>query len=128
MSIIFRKEISMFEVFCPNCKKTREVKIWQKIWGGPPYIKLCTSCSKLGREQSQESKDKKSNALIGKAKPPEYSERLKIRHAQDGSLRKNLIAGKGGGWNKGLDLEKHSENTKQKISESMKKHNQEKEN
>jgi predicted RNA-binding protein with PIN domain len=33
----------------------------------------------------------------------------------------NLVFGHGAGWNKGVEMDERSEETKQKISESMKK-------
>lgn len=91
----------MYTITCPICNEERVVSIWKNHWGGPPYVKLCTRCCKIGRKESAETRQKKSEALKGIKKPPEYSERLKQRHKIDPSLRNNLIPGRGAGWNKG---------------------------
>jgi hypothetical protein len=106
------------EVACPNCTHTRMVKNWKESWGGPPFVRLCKKCCQLN--QSEETRNKKRKALKGKTKPPEYSERLKKRHQDDPSLRQNLVAGAGSGWNKGLETGPRDEETKKKISDAMK--------
>jgi len=99
----------MFEITCPNCGKTRTAKIFNKKWGPPPYLYICKSCCQLGKTDSKETIDKKSEALKGKKKPPEYSQRLIQRHKDDPSLRKNLMPGAGAAWNKDQKKEKTSD-------------------
>lgn len=85
---------------CPQCNSKRKVKVWKKEWG-TIYIKLCKKCCQLGKKDSEETKEKKKQALKGVSKPIEYSIRLKQKHIDDPALRLNLIPGAGAGHNKG---------------------------
>lgn len=112
----------MFNVVCPECKKIRTVKA-KKSWmvGNSPYEKTCKSCCQLGKEKSAECKQKLS-AAIQKLQTEEVLNRKSQYMKNHPELwQPNLISGQGAGWNKGLDLPSKSDQTKSKISESMKK-------
>ena len=111
----------MFQVICPECGETRQVKA-RKLWmtGEPPYQKLCKRCCQVGKEKSEEHKSKLSvavSALQTKELRKKKSEFMKL-HPE--IWRSHLIPGKGAAWNKGTQTGPMDEETKQKISESMK--------
>jgi hypothetical protein len=110
----------MFQVQCPECSKIREVKA-KKSWmqGEPPYTKICKACCQP-KTKTEEHKQKLKEA-IKQLQTPEVLEKKKqfmLEHPEH--WQKKLIPGKGGGWNKGLKLPPKSDETKNKISDSMK--------
>jgi len=111
----------MFEVKCPECDHVRKVsakKPWMK--GQQPFIKICKSCCQVGKEKSEEHKAKLSESAKNAQTPEILSQKSEFQKAHPEIWQNNLIAGKGAGWNKGLQLPARSEETKQKISETLK--------
>ena len=115
------------EVTCPKCpendnKRTIKAVCWKpkKDGIGPPYIKVCRKHSQEGKIISQEQKDKTSKKLKGQPKSPEMKQKLSLYRKEHPELWITLEYGKGAGWNEGLETGPMSEETKQKISESMK--------
>ncbi len=111
----------MFEIKCPECGNIREVRA-KKPWmtGEQPFIKICKSCCQLGKEKSEEHKAKLSISASLAQTDELRQKKSEFMKAHPELWRSNLVAGEGGGWNKGLELEPRTEETKQKISQSMK--------
>lgn len=111
----------MFEVKCPQCGDVRLVKA-KKPWmqGETPYAKICKSCCQIGKEKSEEHKRKLSESVA--ALQTEEVRQQKSEHQKSlcQSGKSNLIAGQGSGWNTGIELGSPSDETKAKISQSMK--------
>lgn len=110
----------MFKVKCPECNETRSVKA-KKPWmkGEQPYLKICKSCCQVGKEKSEEHKEKLSQSVKAAQTEELIQQKSEFQKNHPELWRENLVAGKGSGWNKGLELPSRSEETKQKISESM---------
>lgn len=110
----------MFEVHCPGpCGKTRTVRA-KKPWmvGDGPFEKLCRSCSQLGKEKSDEHKQKLAEAVREAQTPELLHQKSEYRKAHP-EIWQHCLTGQGGGWNKGLKLPPRSDETKQKIGEGV---------
>ena len=106
----------MFDVTCPECKQKRLIATWKKKDGnGPPYVKLCKSCVQAGKVLSDETKKK-----LSVPKPEGFGHMVAEQHKKNPHLKDSLVPGAGGGWNRGQTMKPLSEETKAKISESMK--------
>jgi hypothetical protein len=88
--------------------------------GAEPYEKICKSCCQQGKEKTEEHRAKLSESI--KATQTEEVLNRKSQYNQDHPevWKGKLVAGQGGGWNKGLSLPARDEETRQKISKSMK--------
>lgn len=119
------KPDDVIEVICSSCGAKRELKwsAYKKKRIGPPYVQRCGSCAQQEKKLTEETKKKISDSLTGVPKDQEMRDRLaeyRLAHPSD-----NLIPGAGGGWNKDLKTGPLSEETKKKISDSMKKRKEE---
>ena len=108
----------MFAVVCPTCLKNRFVKA-KKPWmkGIGPYECLCKMCCQIGKEKTQEHKDKLSESA-------KNAQTKRIRKNKSNFMKQHPEL-----WQKNLHPElgplarigtHHTEETKQKISESTK--------
>lgn len=107
----------MFEVYCPQCKQTRKIATWNG--GDPPYVRPCKSCTQKGKPKSEETKEKLRIAVSESITEEDRVKRSEFQKAHPELWEKNLIFGKGAGWNKGQKLPERSEETKNKISEGV---------
>jgi hypothetical protein len=111
----------MFQVKCPNCQKFREVKSKQPwMVGNPPYEKLCKSCCQVGKEKTEDHKRKLSESVKKTQTEEVLKKKSEFMKSHPEVWSANLIAGQGAGWNEGMELPERSDETKEKISESMK--------
>lgn len=110
----------MFEVYCPGCNETRHVKDRQKWMKDEiePFVRDCKRCCQK-KPKSDEHKANLSTSIKA-IQTPEVIQRKKQYSEDHPELRRHLIPGQGGGWNKGLILPARSEETKQKISDGVK--------
>ncbi len=112
----------MYQIKCPDCGGERSVRA-RKPWmtGEPPFLKICKSCCQKGKEKTLEWRSKLSESV--KAAQTEDVIKRKSQFMKDNPeiWENNLIFGCSAGWNKGLKMSKLSEETKQKISESIKR-------
>lgn len=109
----------MFSVKCPTCNELREVeakKPWMK--GVSPYSKLCPRCCQK-KPKSAEHKQKLSESVAAANTPDIRKKKSEYAKAHPEIWNKNLVAGKGGGWNKNLSLPPRSEETKAKIGDGV---------
>lgn len=118
-----RKELTMFEIICPNCKKPREVKSKQPWMKELPYVKICRVCCQLGKPKTVETRLKLSISMRELQTPEVLERKSQFMKTHPEIWSKNLVAGEGAGWNKGLELPARSEETKEKISNTMKENN-----
>lgn len=85
-----------------------------------PYFQICKSCSQLGREVSEDTKEAIRMALKDIPKSEEFKQKLRdyMKNNPEGIAigKANLVPGIGGGWNKGINT---PEDVKQKMSETM---------
>lgn len=96
--------------------------------GEQPYSKICKACCQIGKEKTEEHKAKLS-ASVKAAQTEELLQRKsEYRKEHPEVWQDQLVPGAGAGWNKGLTLPSRSEETKQKISESVKATKAKKEN
>ncbi len=111
----------MFEVICPECETLRMVKA-RKPWmiGDQPYQKICKSCCQAGKEKSDEHKAKLSQSVKAAQTLELLVNKSQYRKDHPELWQGNLVAGAGAGWNKGMTLPELSDETKQKISNTMK--------
>jgi hypothetical protein len=112
----------MHRVECPECHQTREVKA-RKPWmtGDEPYRQTCKSCCQVGKEKPEETRLKLSLSVSAAQTDELRQQKSDTQKALYESGQSNLIAGVGGGWNKGCELPSLSEETKAKIAEGVKK-------
>ena len=112
----------MFQVECPTCKTSRSVKA-KKPWmqGEDPYLKICKSCCQTGKEKSAEHRQKLSFSVQLTQTDEVRQHKSEIQKEIYRSGKSNLIAGQGAGWNEGIQTGTPSEETREKISKSMKK-------
>ncbi len=113
------------EVICPHPEHKGEIirKMKTSCYFGPldktPYIQTCGSCAQLGKELSEEQKNKISDSLSGIERSDEFKQKLSdyMKNSPEGIERgkNNLIPGYSAGWNKGKQTPKE---TKDKISKS----------
>ena len=112
----------MYQVKCPECGGERSVRA-RKPWmtGEQPFMKICKSCCQKGKEKTPEWRAKLSESV--KALQTEEVIKRKSQFMKDHPevWEENLIFGQTAGWNKGIKMRDCSEETKHKISESMKK-------
>lgn len=110
----------MFRILCDQCNTERTVQA-KKPWmiGEEPYIKICKSCCQLGKEKTQDHRDKLS-ASVKAAQTDELLKKKSKFQIDSENWKNNLIAGQGAGWNLGISTGSPSEETKAKISQSMK--------
>lgn len=111
----------MFQVVCPECGDARQVKA-KKPWmvGEPPYQKICKRCCQLGKEKSEEHKAKLSESVKALQTDQLRQEKSDYMKSHPEVWQSNLIPGAGSAWNKGLKTGPMDEETKEKISKSMK--------
>jgi hypothetical protein len=112
------------EIYCPCPEHSGEPsRIMKKscYYGKmeKPYLQTCGTCSQLGKEISEEQREKIRLALTGIERSDEFKEKLReyMKNNPEGIARAsaNLIPGAGGGWNEGQEM---PEDTKQKMSKS----------
>ena len=110
----------MYQVKCPECGQERIVKA-KKDWMKDGLVKICKACCQKGKEKTLEWRARLSESV--KALQTEEVIKRKSQFMKDHPevWEGNLVFGHSAGWNKGAELPKRSEETKQKISESMKK-------
>jgi putative component of toxin-antitoxin plasmid stabilization module len=102
-----RKNLGELNVLCPKCKKTRKMNA-SCYFGvlSEPYSQICGSCSQIGKEITDEQKQKISQKLIGRSLTEDHKKNISkymkfnVNGIEQG--KRNLIPGSGGGWNKGL--------------------------
>ncbi len=116
----------MYEVKCPECGDCRNVKA-KKPWmkGEAPYSKICKKCCQLGKEKTEEHKQKLSESVAAAQTDELRKQKSDYMKSHPEIWQSNLIAGQGAAWNKGLETGPMSEETKEKISKAMKKGDQE---
>lgn len=108
----------MPEINCPKCGKPRTVSevVYKRLLKNP---KWCRSCSQIAN-QTPEQRDKIRAALTGRPKSEEMRHKLsEYMKAHPEAWQGRVATGAGGGWNKGLSLSPRSEETKEKIRQSM---------
>jgi len=112
----------LYQIQCPKCKNVREVKA-KKPWmiGNEPYSKICKSCCQKGKVKTKEHKLKLSKSAHAAQTEELLKKKSEFMKSHPELWKSNLIAGSGGGWNKDKQLPPRSEETKQKISEVMRK-------
>lgn len=112
----------MFQVVCPECGNERQVQA-KKKWmeGNAPYSKICKSCCQAGKEKTEEHKAKLSESVKALQTEEVLKKKSDFMKSHPEVWQQNLIPGQGAAWNKGLKTGPKDEETKQKISESMKK-------
>ena len=112
----------MFQVECPKCGKVRVVKA-RKKWmvGDSPYQMNCQPCSQKGKPKSEEHKRNLSKSVKAAQTPELLKEKSDFMKNHPELWKGRVATGNGGGWNKGLKMEPRSEETRNKISNSMKK-------
>lgn len=110
----------MYQVKCPKCGQERIVKA-KKDWMKDGLVKTCKACCQKGKEKTPEWRAKLSESA--KAIQTEEVIKRKSQFMKDHPevWEGNLVFGQTAGWNKGIKMQKCSEETKNKISESMKK-------
>ena len=110
----------MYQVKCPECGQERIVKA-KKDWMNDGLVKICKACCQKGKEKTPEWRAKLSESA--KAIQTEEVIKRKSQFMKDHPevWDGNLVFGHSAGWNKGIELPDRSEETKQKISESMRK-------
>lgn len=110
----------MYQVKCPECGQERTVKA-RKKWMKDGLVKICKACCQKGKEKTPEWRAKLSESM--KAFQTEEVIKRKSQFMKDHPevWEDNLVFGHSGGWNKGVDMPERPEETKKKISESMKK-------
>jgi len=112
----------MYQIKCPECGGERSVRA-KKPWmvGDEPFLKICKSCCQKGKEKTLEWRAKLSDSA--KAIQTEEVIKRKSQFMKDHPevWGGNLVFGQTAGWNKGIKMGATPEETKRKISESMKK-------
>jgi hypothetical protein len=110
----------MYQVKCPECGQERIVKA-KKDWMKDGLIKICKACCQKGKEKTLECRAKLSEAVKRLQTEEVISKKSQFMKDHPEVWGANLVFGQGAGWNKGVEMDERSEETKQKISESMKK-------
>ena len=112
----------MYQIKCPDCSGERSVRA-KKPWmiGEQPFLKICKSCCQKGKEKTPEWRSKLSKSLKAVQTEDVLKRKSQFMKEHPEVWENNLIFGYSAGWNKDLEMSKLSEETKQKISESMKK-------
>jgi hypothetical protein len=112
----------MYQVKCPDCGGERSVRA-RKPWmvGSEPFLKICKSCCQKGKEKTPECRAKLSEAVKRLQTEEVVAKKSQFMKDHPEVWGPNLVFGAGGGWNKGMKMGATPEETKQKISESMKK-------
>lgn len=113
----------MYEVFCPECRRTRTVKT-RKPWmeGEPPFQRPCKSCCQIGKEVSPETRAKLSEIAKQSQTEELRAHKSDVQKERYEAGVSNLIPGAGGGWNKDVLMGPRTEETKKRISDSMTEH------
>lgn len=109
----------MHQVICPNCQKVREVnakKQWMK--GVPPYPMICKACCQLGKPKSEATRKKLSESIKA-IQTPELLEKKRQYMLDHPEFWKGKLK-EGGAEEHCLGLT-HTEETKKKISDSVRK-------
>lgn len=88
--------------------------------GEAPFAKICKSCCQLGKEKTVECRQKLSLAMHELQTEEVLNRKSQYMKDHPEIWQSNLIAGRGAGWNKNLELPARSEETKEKISQAMK--------
>jgi hypothetical protein len=111
----------MFQIICPECGDERQVKA-KKPWmkGDAPYSKVCKSCCQIGKEKTEEHKAKLSESVKSIQTDEVLKRKSDYMKSHPEVWQANLIPGQGAAWNKGIELQPRSEETKAKISQTMK--------
>jgi hypothetical protein len=117
----------MYQIKCPECGGERSVRA-RKPWmtGEEPFLKICKSCCQKGKEKTVEWRSKLSESVKAAQTEDIIKRKSQFMKEHPEIWENNLIFGYSAGWNKGLNMPKLSESTKQKISESMKINNKKK--
>lgn len=109
----------MYQVICPNCQNVREVKA-KKNWmqGSAPYPMICKSCCQIGKPKSDETRKKLSESLKA-IQTPELLEKKRQYMLDHPECWKGKL--KEGGAEKHCLGLSHTEETKKKISDGVRK-------
>lgn len=119
-----RQTEEMITVVCthPDHEGPREREIQKSAYFGSlngPKEQICKRCVQLGKVISEEQKEAISKKLTGRELAPEHVEKIReyMLTNEEGIARgkKNLVAGYGGGWNKGQET---PDEVKEKISKA----------
>lgn len=112
----------MYKIKCTECGEERSVKA-RKPWmtGEQPFLKICKSCCQKGKEKTPEWRYKLSESVKATQTEDVIKRKSQFMKEHPEIWENNLIFGCSAGWNKNLEMSKLSDETKQKISESMKK-------
>lgn len=112
----------MYQIKCPKCGGERSVRA-RKTWmaGEQPFLKICKSCCQKGKEKTPEWRAKLSASVKTLQTEEVIKKKSQFMKDHPEVWEENLVFGQTAGWNKGIDMPKRSDETKQKISESMKK-------
>jgi len=89
--------------------------------GEQPFLKICKSCCQKGKEKTPEWRSKLSESVKAAQTAGIIKRKSQFMKEHPEIWEKNLIFGCSAGWNKNLEMSKLSDETKQKISESIKK-------
>lgn len=119
-----RQTEEIVNVYCPHpehkgdpCRQMKKRNYYGLLQ--EPYLQLCGSCIQLGKKISEEQKEKIRLSLTGIKRSEEFKEKLSnyMRNNPEGIARatKNLIENH---CTNGMLGKIHSEETKQKMSES----------
>lgn len=119
-----RQTEEIVNVYCPHpkhdgdhCRQMKKRNYYGSLQ--EPYLQLCKSCIQLGKEISEEQKEKIRMSLTGIKRSEEFKEKLSnyMKNNPEGIARatKNIIENH---CINGMLGKVHSEETKQKMSES----------
>jgi hypothetical protein len=103
----------MFNVICPECKEIRTVAA-KKVWmiGNQPYEKICKACCQKGKIKSEATRKKLSEAVMALQTEEVLQRKSEYMKAHPEHWQGKI---------RGKDSQHiHSEDTKQKIGESVK--------
>lgn len=109
-----QKGIVMHDVMCPECEEIRQVKA-KKPWmkGEPPYGKICKVCCQLGKEKTEEHKQKLSESVKALQTEKVLERKSEFMKAHPEIWQENIRT-------EGCTFS-HSEETKEKIGKGVKK-------
>jgi hypothetical protein len=110
----------MYQIKCPECGQERTVKA-RKKWMKDGLVKICKACCQKGKEKTPECRAKLSEAIKRLQTEEVVAKKSQFMKDHPEVWSPNLVFGQSAGWNKGMKMKKRSDETKQKISESMKK-------
>ena len=109
----------MYQIKCPQCSILREVKA-KKPWmkGEQPYEKICKSCCQIGKQTSEETREKIRVSVKALQTDDVLKRKSEFMRSHPEFWKGNL---KEGGAEVHCLGKKHTKETKKKISEGVKK-------